>query len=156
MTLTTDITNFHTTVALKHTKKDVIDLSKFKSLYKVLRILAHARRFTDKVKKNLVVLPSYITAPELTKSIMSLIRQEQKKRNSEEIQSLEMAQQVKPKSHICKKYPFLDNDILCVGGRLVHAKFPEESQFQRLIPQDSHLARLTVLIFSRADTPWWD
>ena len=66
LTLTTDITNFHTTVALKNTKKDVIDLSKFKSLYKVLRILAHARRFTDKVKKNMVVLPSYITAPELT------------------------------------------------------------------------------------------
>ena len=37
---------------------------------------------------------------------MILIRQEQKKRNSEEIQNLEMAQQVKPKSHICKNTRF--------------------------------------------------
>ena len=140
-TLTTDFANFHTSVALKFTEKDVIDLSKFNSIYKVLRIHAHARRFIDKLKKNLVVLPSYITA----QSIMILIRQEQKKRYSEEIRTLEMAQQVKPKSQICKLYTFLDNGILCVGGSLVLAKLPEESKCQRQIPQDSHLARLIVL-----------
>ena len=52
-TLTTDITKFHTSVALKDTKKDVFDL----------------------LKKNLVVLPSYTTAPELTESVIILIRQ---------------------------------------------------------------------------------
>ena len=132
-TLTTGITSLQTSVAHRDTKKDVIDLSRFNSLYKVLRILAYARRFIDKLKKNVVVLPSYITAPELTESIIILIRQEQKKRYSEEIRTLEIAQQVKPKSQICKLYPFLDNGILCVGGRLVHAKLPEESKFQRLI-----------------------
>ena len=144
-TLTTGITSIQTSVAHRDTKKDVIDLSRFNSLYKVLRILAYARRFINKLKKNVVVLPSYITAPELTESIIILIRQEQMKRYSEEIRTLEIAQQVKPKSQICKLYPFLDNGILCVGGRLVHAKLPEESKFQRLIPQDSHLARLIVL-----------
>ena len=146
-TLTTDITNFHTSVALKDTKKDVIDWSKCNSLNNVLRILAHGRRFTDKLKKNLVVLPSYITGPELPESIIILIRQEQKKRYSEEIQTLEMGQQFKSMSQICKLYPLLDNGILCVGGRLVHARLPEKSKFQRLIPQDSHLARLIVLNF---------
>ena len=52
---------------------------------------------------------------------------------------------MKPKSEICKLYPFLDNGFLCVGGRLVHARLPEESKFQRLISQNSHLARLVVL-----------
>ena len=144
-TLTTGITSLQTSVAHRDTKKDVIDLSRFNSLYKVLRILAYARRFIDKLKKNVFVLPNYITAPELTESIIILIGQEQMKRYSEEIRTLEIAQQVKPKSQICKLYPFLDNGILCVGGRLVHAKLPEESKFQRLIPQDSHLARLIVL-----------
>ena len=74
-----------------------------------------------------------------------MIRQEQKKRYSEEIQTLVIAQQVKPKSQIGKLYPFLDNGILCVGGGLVHARLPEESKFQRLFPQDSHLERLVVL-----------
>ena len=134
------ITSLHTSVAHRDTKKDVIDLSRFNFLYKVLRILAYARRFIDKLKKNVVVLPSYITVPELTESTITLIRQEQKKRYWEDI-----AQQVKPKSQICKLYLFLDNGILCVGGKLVHAKLPAESKFQRLIPQDSHLARLIVL-----------
>ena len=115
-TLTTGITSLHTSVAHRDTKKDVIDLSRFNSLYKVLRILAYVRRFIDKLKKNVVVFPSYITAPELTESVIILIRQEQKKRYSEEIQTLEIAQQVKPKSPICKLCPFLDNGILCVGG----------------------------------------
>ena len=133
-------------MAHRDTKKDVIDLLRFNYLYKVLRILAYAGRFIDdKLKKNVVVLPSYITAPELTESIIILIRQEQKKLYSEEIRTLEIAQQLKPKSQICKLYPFRDNGILCVGGRLVHAKLPKESKFQRLIPLDSHLARLIVL-----------
>ena len=61
-TLTTGITSLHTSVAHRDTKKDVIDLSRFNSLYKFLRILAYARRFIDKLKENVVVLPSYISA----------------------------------------------------------------------------------------------
>ena len=45
----------------------------------MVRLKPYARRFIDKLKKNVVVLPSYITAPELTESIIILIRQEQKK-----------------------------------------------------------------------------
>ena len=101
-TLTTGITSLHTSVAHRDTKRDVIDLSRFNSLYKVLRILAYARRFIDKLNKNVVVLPSYTTTPELTESIIILIRQEQRKRYSENIRTLEVAQQVKPKSQICK------------------------------------------------------
>ena len=95
--------------------------------------------------KNVVVLSSYITAPVVTESIIILIRQEQTKRYSQEVQTLEIAQQVKPKCQICKLYPFLDKGILCVGGRLVHTRLPEESKFQKPIPQDNHLASLVVL-----------
>ena len=87
-TLTTGIASLHTSVAHRETKKDVIDYSRFNSLIKVLQILAYANRLNDKLKKNVVVLPSYLTASELTESIIFLIRQEQKKRYSEEIQTL--------------------------------------------------------------------
>ena len=151
-TLTTGITSLQTSVAYRDIKKDVIDLSRFNSLYKVLRILAYARRFIDKLKKHVVVLPSYITAPELTQSIIILIRQEQKKRYSEEIRTLEIAQQVKPKSQICKLYPFLDNGILCVGGRLVaRRKQVSKTNSSRQSPRTSN-----CIEFSPADTPWWD
>ena len=91
---------------------------------KVLRILAHARRFIDKLKKDVVLLQSCITAPELTEPIIVLIRQQQKKRYSQEIQTPESVQQVKPRIQICKSYSFLDNGILCLGETLVHANCP--------------------------------
>ena len=75
---------------------------------------------------------------------MTLLRQEQRKAYSEEIKTLEIALQVKKESKILKLYPFLDDGVLCVGGRLAHANLPDESKYQRLIPQNSHLARLVV------------
>ena len=109
----------------RDTKKGVIDLSRFNSLYEVLRIFAYASRFIGNRKKNMLVLPSYNTAPELTESIkLSLIRQEQKKQHSKETETIEIADHVKPKSQICKLYPFLDNSIFCFEGRLVHAWLP--------------------------------
>ena len=43
--------------------------------------------FFQKLKKNVVVSPNYITAPDLKEQNLNLIRQEQKKRDSEEIQT---------------------------------------------------------------------
>ena len=123
---------------------DILDLSRYNSLYKALRILAYLRRFILKLKKDLKVFPTYITASELGDSMMTLLRQEQRKVYSQEIQTLEVAPQVKKDSKILKLYPFLYNGVLCVGGRLAHANLPDESKYQRLIPQNSHLARLVV------------
>ena len=92
----------------------------------------------------MVILPSYITASEKTESIIPLIRSKQRKRYSEEIQTLGTAQQVKPKSQICELCPFLHNGFLCVGGRLVHTKLPAESKLQILFLQDYHIAHLVV------------
>ena len=95
-------------------------MSKLDSLNKKLQILSQIGRFLPiSKKKNVFVLPKYITALDLTESILILIHHEQKERYSEEIQPLEIAQQVKPKSRICKLYPFLENGFLCIGGRCV-------------------------------------
>ena len=69
-----------------------------------------------------------MTASELADSTMILLRQEQRKAFSEEIKTLEIAPQVKKESKILKLYPFLDDGVLCVGGRLAHANLPDESK----------------------------
>ena len=51
---------------------------------------------------------------------------------------------MKKESKLWELYPFLDDGVLCVGGRLAHANLPEESKYQRLIQQNSQLARLVV------------
>ena len=135
------IISFHASAALD---QDALDLSKYNSLFKALRVLAYVKRFVSKLKKELKDLPRYVTASELADSTMTLLRQEQRKAYSEEIKILEIAPQVKKESKILKLYPFLDDGVLCVGGRLAHANLPDESKYQRLIPQNSHLARLVV------------
>ena len=104
----------------------------------------------------MVVLPSYIAAPKLTESIVILIRNEQKELYAEEIQTLESAKQVKTKRQICKFYPSLDNGILCLGGRLVHAKLPEESKCQKTNSSRQSPRTPSCIEFSSADIPWWD
>ena len=154
--LTTGNTSFHTSVTHRDTKKDVTDLSRFKSLYKVLRILAYARRYNDKLTKNVVVLRSYITAARLSESIIVLIRQEQKKPFSEEIlETLESAQQVKPKSQICELYPFLDNGVLCFVGRSVHAT-SQRKQVSKTNSLEQAPRTSGCIDFSPADTSWWE
>ena len=73
-----------------------------------------------------------------------LLRQEQRKACSEEFKTLEIASKVKKKRKILKLYPYLNDDMLCVRGRLAYANLSDESNYQRLIPQSSHLARLVV------------
>ena len=75
---------------------------------------------------------------------MTLLRQEQRKAYSEEIKTLKRAPQVKKESKILKLNPFLEDGELCAGGRLAHANLPDQSKYQRLIPQNSHLARQVV------------
>ena len=86
------IKSFHASAALD---QDALDLSKYNSLYKALRVLAYVKRFVSKLKKELKDFPRYVTASELADSTMTLLRQEQRKAYSEEIKTLEIAPQVK-------------------------------------------------------------
>ena len=131
------ITSVHTSAGLD---QDALDLSKYSSLYKALRVLAYVKRFVSKLKKELKDFPRYVTA-----STIILLRQEQRKAYCEKIKSLEIApQQVKKENKILNFYPFLDDGVLCVDGRLAHANLLVESKYQCLIPKSSHLARLVV------------
>ena len=146
----TKIISFHASAALD---QDVFDLSKYNSLHKALRVLAYVKRFVSKLKKELKDFPRYVTASELAYSTMTLLRQEQRKAYSEEIKTLEIAKQVKKESKILKFYSFLDDGVLCVGGRLAHASLPDESKYQRLIPQNSHFASAAIDSMSSPNTP---
>ncbi len=51
----------------------------------------------------------------------------------------------KKTSRIVRLYPFLHEGLLFVGGRLAQSSYPDSMKYQRIIPQDSELARLVVL-----------
>ena len=75
--------------------------------------LARDRLFINKLMKIVVVLPIYITAQETAGSNLILIRQEQKKRSSEEIQNLKNSQLGNTNGHISEIYPFFIMVLLC-------------------------------------------
>ena len=52
------IISFHASAALD---QDSLDLSKYNSLYKTLRVLAYVKRFVSKLKKELKDFPRYVT-----------------------------------------------------------------------------------------------
>ena len=75
----------------------------------------------------------------------NLLIQEQKKFYSDEINTLQTSSQVKKSSKIQLLYPFLNDGVLCVGGRLAIGKFNDEAKYQRLVSQQSNLASLILL-----------
>ena len=119
-------------------------MSKYNSFYKAIRILAYVERSVSKLKKELKDFPRYVTASERADSTTILLQQEQRKAYSEDIKTVEISLQMKNDRKILKIYPFLYNDVFCVGGRLAHANLPDKNKYQRLFPQSSHLARLVV------------
>ena len=44
---------------------------------------------------------------------------------------------MRTKSKILKLYPFLQNDILHVGGQFAHAEMPDEARHPETVPQTS-------------------
>ena len=81
----------------------------------------------------------------MQEALETLLRQEQYKFFSTEIKTLERKSQVKQQSKLSKLYPFLHEDILCVGGRLAQADIPDETKYPRLIPEKNELVRLVIL-----------
>ena len=124
--------------------EDFIDLSAQRSLKRTLRIVAYVKRFIS-ICKFKASYPSFITSSELTEAMNILLVQEQKKFFSDEIKTLQTGPQVKNSSKIQKLYLFLNDGILCVGGRLANGKFNDKAKYQRLISQHSNLASLIIL-----------
>ena len=94
------------------TTSDVIDLSKHNSLRKVIRVIAFILRFIKNLREKQNRKSNFLTAAELKKATDVLVRQEQRKEFSEEIESLKQGHSVRTKSRIPKLYPFLHNGLM--------------------------------------------
>ena len=116
---------------------ELIDLSKQNSLTKALRIVAHVKRFVDILRKKRTRSQHFIDHEQMSAATKILLRQEQVKFCSEEMKILKTQPQVKSHSKILKLYPLLYGDILCVGGRLANAGFPDEMKYPRIVPEKS-------------------
>ena len=86
----------------------------------------------------------YATPAEQTFVRNLFIEREQQEYYGSEIELLQQGKTLPKKHHLRKLYPFVDNGLLKVGGRLHASDLTEEQRYQIIVPKEGNLARLLV------------
>ena len=109
---------------VKPTLDALVDLETFSSLQKCTRVLCYVAFFDHRKQKH-PEYGSYDHPTSLTNrrnALLRLIRNEQTKFFSDELRALNAGESVAKKSHLLRLYPFVDDGLIKVGGRLTQNK----------------------------------
>ena len=116
-----------------------------KSLTKTLRVVAYVNRFVSLLRSKKKPPHPYITTDECCDAMTHLILEAQQFFYADELRTLANETQVEKTSRNFRLYPCLHEGLFYVGGWLAQSNYPDSMKYQRIIPQDSELARLVVL-----------
>ena len=143
--ITTELHNEEKKSALVGTvETDTIQqlLLRFSSLKKILRTLAVARRFLQRLRKQ-TTYTGAICEKELSEVLLDLVKYCQRSAFSSEIHCIESNKPL-PKP-FRKLSPFLASDgVLRVGGRLQHSELPYEAKHPAILPSNHRLSELII------------
>lgn len=120
-------------------------LYKFSSLHRLLRVLAYIYRFIKNVKclkgqRNYGTLNPI----ELDNALNLLVAEVQKECFSKEYNCLSNGKTLKKNSKILPLNPFLQDDLIRVGGRLKNSSFNFDKKHPILLPRSHHLTELIL------------
>ena len=87
----------------------------------------------------------FVGSKKLQETVEFLQCQEPHKFHLAESEILEISLQVKLQSKLGRLYPFLHEDIFCLGSRLAQVDVPHKTLYPRPIPERRELARLVIL-----------
>lgn len=123
-------------------------LTKFESFRKTQRIVAYMLRFISNLrkKKENRTLAKYLTVPELREAMKIIIGAIQLKELYSEIESVKVGE---TNHRLMNLNPFLDNDLLRVGGRISHSNLPYETKHQLILPDKNPLVRSLIAAVHR-------
>ncbi|XP_020901286.1 uncharacterized protein LOC110239872 [Exaiptasia diaphana] len=125
----------HVTVnVLQTSRESIFDLFPYSSLIKIVRVLTWCRRWlTMRHQRSTKCLS--LTTEEMKDSLNLLIKEAQKTEFAEEIESLQKEHCVSRRSKLVSLCPFLDGDLLRVGGRLNLGKLPYDQKHPIFLPK---------------------
>ena len=130
-------------VSLKLTIPDPHFLNKFSSFRLLTHVIGYCLRFIHNVRnKNKIVGP--LSQAEIEKSEFTIYRTIQLSVFSKEIHDLSNHKDLDTKSSLLSLNPFLKNGILRVGGRLEHAKIPENQKHPIILPRSHYITKLII------------
>ena len=92
----------------------LVELENFNSLVKLLRTLCICKVAFKKDPKVI------FGREEMTRVLYAVVKADQKVHFEAEFRALSNGEPINPKSSIAPLYPFMDNGVIKVGGRLAH------------------------------------
>lgn len=120
-------------------------LDRYSSLVRLQRITALCIRFINRLKNPEMIVPSYITAPELNHALQVLTKMVQELHFSRDLKAIKERRLLPKDSQLKTLTPFVDNDeVLRLGGRLEHSLLPYEAKHPIILPTDSPLTELII------------
>ncbi|XP_017887576.1 uncharacterized protein LOC108629432 [Ceratina calcarata] len=129
---------------LKTTLTDNSLLSRFSSITRLIRVIAHCLRFAINCSEKPKRL-GHLSANEIQEAKIRIIKLIQNQAFAKEIHDLTKIQKVDNKSPLKTLNPFLDhNGILRVGGRIVNSHLAYDSKHPILLPKKSHVTDLII------------
>ena len=117
----------------------LVELENFNSLVKLLRTLCICKVAFKKDPKVI------FGREEMTRALYAVVKADQKVHFEAEFRALSNGEPVNPKSSIAPLYPFMDNGVIKVGGRLAHGySMTEDQRYPLLVSHKSKLATLAI------------
>ena len=128
-----------TLTVLTSPSNSLVDLDNFNSLVKLLRTLCICKVAFNKDLK------SIFGREEMALALYAVVKADQMVHLEAEFKTLSNGESINPKSSIALLYPFMDNGIIRVGGRLAHGySMTDDQRFPLLVSHRSKLATLAI------------
>lgn len=133
------------TCTLLTKENDVITelTNRFSSLPKIVSIFAYVLRFTKNIKENQRQLGALLPL-EIDKALKCLIIAVQKQCFSLEYDSFSRNKPINKKSKLLTLYPFIDDGLIRVGGRLRNASQSFDKKHPIILPSKHRLTKLII------------
>ena len=125
------------------TSVPLIDISKYSSLTKLLKVMAFVLRFAQRRRGTWTTASPSVEERE--KALMHLIKTHQKQHFAEDIKCLTEGQQLKRNSPLISLNPILDDyGMLRIGGRLQFSNLSPMEKHQLILAPSDHLTKLII------------
>lgn len=118
---------------------------RYSSVSKLQCVVSYCLRFANNCKRTNTKILGKITANEMQRSLLILLRICQTSQYSKEIRDLKAGNAIDRKSKLLPLNPILDNDgMLIVGGRIYQGNFNNSKKHPIILPPSHTLSKLIV------------
>ncbi|KAB0804506.1 hypothetical protein PPYR_01476 [Photinus pyralis] len=123
--------------------KDFI-FNKFSTFETLIRVTAFCKRFINNCRDKSKKVVGKLLLLEINEAEATLVKMVQEESFGDEIRLLKQSKNLNSNSPILSLNPFLDGDILRVGGRLRHSDLAFSKKFPILLPKSHAFTNLVI------------